>query len=58
MAKQSTFTLRLEPEKLAIFNAICALNHTTGSDVLRSFVDAYVEENKTLINIDEWKKRP
>lgn len=46
MQKQATFTVRLDPEKLVIFNAICTLNQVSGSDVLRQAIDKYIAENK------------
>lgn len=52
MAKQPALTLRMDAQKLAIFTALCALNRTTASDVLREAVEAYIDANKDKINME------
>ena len=53
---QITFTLRIDEEKWTLFTAINALKRTTAVDALRAFIDEYIEQNKALINIDEFTK--
>ena len=53
---QIGFTLRIDADKWTLFTAIAALKRTTAVDTLRTFIDEYIEQNKTLINIDEFTK--
>jgi hypothetical protein len=59
MAKGKTIglTLRLDEDIGRMFTALVSLNGTNATDVLRSSVLAYVEENKKLLNIEELQKR-
>ena len=54
--KQIGFTLRVDADKWALFTAISALKRTTAVDMLRAYIDGCIEQNKTLINIDEFTK--
>ena len=54
--KQIGFTLRIDADKWALFTAISALKRTSAVDMLRTYIDECIEQNKTLINIDEFTK--
>ena len=54
--KQVGFTLRIDADKWALFTAITALKRTTAVDTLRAYIDECIEQNKSLINIDEFTK--
>ena len=54
--KQIHFTMRINEDKWTLFTAIAALKRTTAVDTLRAFIDEYIEQNKALINIDEFTK--
>ena len=54
--KQIGFTLRIDADKWVLFTAISALKRTTAVDMLRAYIDGCIEQNKTLINIDEFTK--
>lgn len=52
MQKQTGFSLRVESEKFKIFSALCTLNDTTPTNVLRDAVDSYIEKHKDKINVE------
>ena len=54
--KQIGFTMRINEDKWTLFTGITALKRTTAVDTLRAFIDEYIEQNKALINIDEFTK--
>ena len=54
--KQAGFTFRTDAEKLKIFSALCTLNDTSPTNVLRDMVDAYVEKYKNMINQEAIRK--
>lgn len=56
MEKQAGFTFRTDADKLRIFNALCTLNDTLPTRVLRDMVDEYIEKNKGLLNMDALRK--
>lgn len=49
---QINFSLRMDADQWALFTAIATLKKTSAVDLLRGFVDGYVEENKGLINLE------
>ena len=53
---QIGFTLRIDADKWTLFTAIAALRRTTAVGALRAYIDEYIEQNKNLINIDEFTK--
>ena len=53
---QIGFTLRIDADKWALFTAIAALKRTSAVDMLRVYIEHCIEQNKTLINIDEFTK--
>ena len=55
MQKQAGFTFRTDAEKLKLFSALCTLNDTTPTNVLREAVDRYIEDHKEMINLEALK---
>jgi hypothetical protein len=54
--RQVSFSLRVEADQWALFTAIATLKKTSAVELLRKYVDGYVEEHKSLINLEELAK--
>lgn len=48
---KTTFTVRIEPDQARLFSALCTLNNTSITNVLRDFIADYINKNSGLLNM-------